>query len=346
MNTERPPLSEPRRVENPFAVGELSRPTGAAGAMTGLVAVEQQRAIAEVQARMIMARATPRDPIRAMELITNDCCRVSLAESAFFSYQRGGTDIEGETIRLLEAIAQRWGNISSGIKEMARHGEYSDCVAYAWDLESGYYDERQFQVRHWRDTKGGGYRLTDERDIYESIANFGQRRKRAVLQTVIPGDVIEAAGEQCRRTMAAKADTSPDGVKKLVEAFAEFGVTVAQIEARIQRRLDSIRPAQMVGLRKVFNSLRDGMSEAGDWFTAVPLAEPKPTPADPDPAPGGGKGRGRPRREAGPANPPGDETPTQASPAPAAEGLPPAEPANVGRQSTDRAAAARGLAFD
>jgi hypothetical protein len=49
-------------------------------------------------------------------------------------------------------------------------------------LETGYYDERQFQVRHWRDRKqGGGYQLTDERDIYELIANFGQRRKRAVL---------------------------------------------------------------------------------------------------------------------------------------------------------------------
>lgn len=262
----RPALVTPRAA-NPFSAGEVA--AAAPRSDGALVAIEQQRAIAEVQARMIIARTNPRDPIRAMERILNDCTRPSLAESAIYQYARGGTDIRGPSIRLAEAIAQRWGNIASGIRELARHGEHSECVAYAWDLETGFYDERQFQVRHWRDTRSGGYLLTDERDIYELIANFGQRRKRAVLLTVIPGDVTEAATEQCERTMEARADTSREGVAKLIAAFAEFGVTVPQIEARIQRRIDTIRPAQIVMLRKIYNSLRDGMSERADWFEAM-----------------------------------------------------------------------------
>ena len=276
----RPALVAPRNA-NPFSAGEIA--VNASG-NRGVVAVEQQRAIAEVQARMIIARANPRDAIRAMELILNDCTRPSLADHAIYQYARGGTDIRGPSIRLAEAIAQRWGNIASGIKEMSRSGEYSECVAYAWDLESGYYDERQFQVRHWRDTRQGGYQLHDERDIYELIANFGQRRKRAVLLTVIPGDVTEAALEQCARTMHAAADVTPEGVRKLVDAFADFGITQPQIEARIQRRLDAIRPAQIVMLRKVFTSLKDGMSEPGDWFEAVvspPADDAAPAQAEP-----------------------------------------------------------------
>lgn len=292
-----PTLVEPRAA-NPFTAGEIATNPGAGG----LVSVESQRAVAEVQARMLIARANPRDPRRSMDLILNDCTRPTLANSAVYQYARGGTDIRGPSIRLAEAMAQKWGNIASGIKEIARHGGYSECVAYAWDLETGFYDERQFQVRHWRDTRQGGYQLSDERDIYELIANMGQRRKRAVLLTVIPGDVTEAALEQCERTMRADADTSPEGVKKLVDAFAELGVTQPQIEARIQRRLDAIRPAQVVMLRKVYTSLKDGMSEVADWFDAVVLAEPGAETAPAQQS----RRRGRPPKQAGTTTTPPD----------------------------------------
>ena len=39
-----------------------------------------------------------------------------------------------------------------------------------------------------------------------------------------------------------------------------------QLEKRIQRRVDTITAAQMVGLRKIYNSLKDGMSTRSDWF--------------------------------------------------------------------------------
>lgn len=327
MASTMPPLAEPRSEANPFTAGEVAanaRPAGAGG----LISVESQRAIAEVQARMMIARSNPRDAMQAMDFILNDCTRPTLAKAAVYQYARGGTDIRGPSIRLAEAIAQRWGNIASGIKEISRHGEYSECVAYAWDLETGFYDERQYQVRHWRDTRQGGYQLTDERDIYELIANFGQRRKRAVLLTVIPGDVVEAALQACERTMTAKADTSPEGIRKMLEAFAEFGVTQPQLEARIQRRLDAIRPAQVVMLEKIYNSLRDGMSQAADWFDAVPEPVPADQPAPPpqqrvanhEPRSGSG---GRSRRAAGSSSPP-PPPPSDPPPPP-----PPAEPTRV-----------------
>jgi hypothetical protein len=246
---------------NPF--GASSAP---AVQMTGLVSVEQQRSVAEVQARMIIARANPRNPIASMDAILRDCTRVTLAKGALYQYARGGASVSGPSIRLAEAMAQRWGNIASGIKEISRSDGYSECVAYAWDLETGYYDERQFQVRHWRDTKGGGYRLTDERDIYELVANMGQRRKRAVLLTVIPGDVQEAAVKQCEDTLNTNADTSPEALQRMVGAFGHFGVTKEMIEKRCQCRVEAIRPAQVVQLSNIYQSVQDEMSSAADWF--------------------------------------------------------------------------------
>lgn len=242
--------------------------------LSALGNAEAQRAVAEVQARMIIARGNPRDPIRCMDLILADCQRPSLAQLAIYQYARGGTDISGPSIRLAEAIARRWGNLATGIKEVARQDGYSECIAYAWDLETGYYDERQFQVRHWRDTRQGGKALTDERDIYEMIANMGQRRKRAVLLTILPADVVDAAREQCERTLHATADTSPDALRKMVGAFREIGVSQAQIEKRIQRRMESITPAQVIHLRKIFVSIKDEMSKPEDWFEPTAWTQP------------------------------------------------------------------------
>ena len=221
--------TQPLAARNPF-----SNDVRTASNVGALANAEQQRSIAEIQARMIIARSNPRDQVTCMDAILRDCTRPSLAAGATYQYAKGGGPVSGPSIRLAEAIAQRWGNIASGIKEVSRSGGYSECIAYAWDLETGYYDERQYQVRHWRDTRQGGYAITDEREIYELIANMGQRRKRAVLLTVIPGDVVEAALEECERTMSTNVNTSPEALKRLMEAFAVFGVTKAQIEKRCQ----------------------------------------------------------------------------------------------------------------
>ena len=70
-------------------------------------------------------------------------------------------------------------------------------------------------------------------------------------------------------TMRTKADTSPEAIQKMLQAFEAFNVSKEQIEARIQRRVDAIQPAQIVSLKKIYASLRDGMSKAEDWFEQI-----------------------------------------------------------------------------
>lgn len=234
-----------------------------------LVEVEQQRALAEVQGAIILAHKFPRNQIEAMDRIMVACQRPGLAEQALYSYARGGTEITGPSIRLAEAIAQNWGNLQFGIKELEQRNGESTVEAFCWDVETNVRQVKSFQVKHERHTKKGSYKLEDPRDIYEAVANQGARRLRACILGIIPGDVIDAAVNQCEQTSKAKADTSPEALKKLVDAFAAYKVTKEQIEKRIQRRLDTITPAQLVQLRKIYNSMKDGMSGPGDWFEAV-----------------------------------------------------------------------------
>lgn len=262
-------MNELVRTNNPFS----SAPVAAAPSNNAIAQSDQQRAIAEVQSALIIARANPRDPIAAMDKILNACTRPTLADSAVYTYSRGGSDVTGPSIRLAEAMAQSWGNMQFGIRELDQRNGESTVQAFAWDVETNTKREITFQVPHMRYTRNGSKRLEDPRDIYEMIANQGARRLRACILAVIPGDVTEAAVSQCEKTMKAKADTSPEGIQKMVSAFEPFGVSKEQIEARIQRRLDAIQPAQVVSLKKIYASLRDGMSVASEWFEVTVAPE-------------------------------------------------------------------------
>src|SRR5690349_331414 len=81
----------------------------AQGALTSIAA---DKAVAEVQAMLTIAKRFPRDEARAYQKVQTACQRPMLAEAARYTYNRGGSEITGPSIRLAEAIAQLWGNIT------------------------------------------------------------------------------------------------------------------------------------------------------------------------------------------------------------------------------------------
>ena len=247
-------------VANPFGnvTGNLSANIGTTQAST--------HELAEMQAQIFLAKQFPRDQRQSTENILTACQRPGLANVAVYSYARGGTNITGPSIRLAEEIARNWGNLECGWNELEREFDKSKVRAFAWDKQTNVLKTLVFYVPHYRTTRLERKRITDERDLYELLANQAARRMRNCILALIPGDVIDAAVDQCQRTMVTHVDISPESIKKLVDAFSAFGVTKAQIEKRIQRRIDAITPAQFVKMREIYTSLNDGMSDPADWF--------------------------------------------------------------------------------
>ena len=247
------------------------------------------RAAAEVQGQMVIAKRFPRDQRQARDRIIQACQRTRLAEQAAYQYPRGGQKITGASIRLAEVMLQNWGNMIAGIVDLGHHydsGEpFAEAEAYCLDLETNVRNSTTFRVSLVRHTRQGTTILTDPRDIYEQIANQGARRKRAMILATIPGDIEEEALEQCQTTVEATIDVTPEGIKSMLAHFAsEYGVTKEQIETRYGRRADSLEAAELIAMRNIAKSLRDGFSAPGDWFPAEKQAreaEPKkPEPAD------------------------------------------------------------------
>ena len=158
----------------------------------------------ELQGMVYSAKQFPRDQFAAYQRIKQACERKTLAAIACYEYPRGGQKVTGPSIRLAEVVAQNWGNMTFGVVELEQKVGESTCMAYAWDIETNVRSEKIFTVKHERKARGATQKLDDSRDIYELIANMGARRQRACILAVIPKDVVDAAVEECDKTLAGK----------------------------------------------------------------------------------------------------------------------------------------------
>lgn len=226
------------------------------------------REMEEVKGQIFMAKQFPRNIFQAEQRILDSCKRPSLAEVAMYSYPRGGSKVTGPSIRLAEVLAQNWGNISFGIKELEQREGESVAMAYAWDLETNVRQEKVFTVKHSRQARGKLQKLTDPRDIYELVASSGARRVRACVLGIIPGDIVDNAVNQCEKTLQGTSDLPlRDRVASMLDYFKEtYGVTQEMIEGRFGYNADSFTEIDLVNAKAIINSLKDGMSKKEDWF--------------------------------------------------------------------------------
>ena len=228
----------------------------------------------EVQGQIVMAKKFPRDENSARNRILTACQRKKLAEQAEYEYTRGGSKVSGPSIRLAEAMAQNWGNIDFGFVELEQRNGESQVMAYAWDLETNTRQTKIFSVPHIRETKKGNYPLTSSRDIYELVANQAARRVRACILGIIPGDIQEEAIEQCRKTLVDREEKPlVDLIQSCVRtAETTYQVPQESLEKYIGCKAEAFSMNDLIRLKKVFNSIKDGMAKREEVFE-LPGAE-------------------------------------------------------------------------
>lgn len=232
----------------------------------GLVQSTEARAVAEVQSAYVIAKKYPRNQHESYSNIIDACKRPFLAEQAMYAYPRGGSLVTGPSIRLAEAMAQCWGNLDCGVREISQGNGVSLAEAYAIDLQTNTRVTKTFHVPHVRDTKKGRVKLTDARDIYEMVANQGARRLRACILGILPGDVVEAAVEQCKKTLQNGEVPLADQVRKMVTSFNDLGVKVEHLETRLGHKLDATIPQEIVTLKAIYKSIKDGFAPRDEYF--------------------------------------------------------------------------------
>ena len=278
-------------------------PTGVAASES--TKVEQQRAIAEVQAAVLVAQQIPRDLSRCLADLEQSCRQMSLAERAFYRYSRGGQQVTGASVHLAREIARCFGNMDYGIKELSRdphageHGQ-SEMMAYAWDQQTNVRQSNSFIVPWERHSRQGVSGLTDPRDLYENNANMGARRMREAIFAVVPTWITERAEQWCHETIQRGTGDKPFAqvVSEMVAWYAGRRVTKAMLEAKLGRPSDQWTPPDVATLRVIATSLGRGETSIEAEFPDMPVTaedlapapkqqrKPAPPPADVDPATG------------------------------------------------------------
>ncbi|MFC9987810.1 hypothetical protein ACFXKV_10100 [Streptomyces globisporus] len=204
-------------------------------------AVEQSRAVAEVQAAIYVARQFPREIGRARNTMQAACQSMALAGKAFYRFPRAGGAVEGSTIHLAKALAQSFGNLQYGVTELRRDDDYrqSEMQAWAWDVENNTRHVLTFIVPHARFAKGKVEALIDLRDIYENNANNGARRLREAIFATLPDWFVEEAEEICRQTLNhGGGKPLPERIEGAIQVFAGLGITVDRLEQKLGRKRD------------------------------------------------------------------------------------------------------------
>lgn len=261
-------------------------------------AVEQSRAVAEVQAAVLVAQQVPRSIGVARTAMIESCQMLGLAERAFYRYNRGGTVVAGPSVHLARELARCWGNVQYGIVELRRDDDHaqSEMMAWAWDVQMNTRSSNTFIVPHMRDKKGGPERLVDLRDIYESNANMGARRLREAIFSILPPWFTEEAKELCTKTIErGDGKPLPDRVEGAIRAFERIGVTAERLEQKVGRTSDRWTQFDIAQLVVTHRSIERGEVAVEDEFpqrrvtvaevTAAPTAAPAAPAASGDVTP-------------------------------------------------------------
>ncbi len=225
----------------------------------------------EIKASMLMARSMPRSEEAALQKLMRACERASFAEGAVYRFPRGGTQIDGPSVELAREAARCWGNIRYGMRVVSKDEDWIHVKGYAFDLESNVYMEIEDRFRRLIQRKGKGWVEPDERDERELTNRRGAICERNAILKVLPKDLIEDAQRRADATMEAVSkkelgESREDAIKRTVASFDKIGVTVEMLEKRLRHPLGICTVEELVEIRKIGASIRDGNSKREEYF--------------------------------------------------------------------------------
>lgn len=229
----------------------------------GAVAVEMERAIAEVKGQLYLAKSFPRDLASIHAEAMESASHLSMAMQAFYSVPNRGA---GLSIKAAEELARIAGNFQYGHRELSRSEGKSEVEVYARDMEKNNYSTRQITVLHVIDTKNGPRTLKDQADIDNRIANVASKQVRGRILALLPKWLVRDFEDRCKQTLAGESvEPVSSRVRKMTQAFTKYGVTPKHLEDYLGHKLDDTTLDDLTNLIGIFNAIKEG-AKVSEYF--------------------------------------------------------------------------------
>jgi hypothetical protein len=243
------------------------------------------RARGEIEAAVYLSANKPREEYAAVLSLEKSCRRPGFAERAMYRFPRGGSEIKGMSVVFAREAARCWGNIRHGIRITQSDEIYTQVTGFAWDVESNTYVENESKFKNLVQRKVATNRRgangrpeyetqwvkPDERDYRELVNKHGAICVRNAILQLIPADIVDSMFDLVEDTV--RSDTKSGGktkeeqIKYLVSRFDEFGVTIAMLESYLGHKLAECSTEEIVELKQIGISIRDGNSTREEYFS-------------------------------------------------------------------------------
>jgi len=191
--------------------------------------------------------------------------------------------VEGLSIRAAESLANRWANSAYGAEIVSDDGTLVTIAAVFMDYEHNTRHVVQRRVnRFYKAAKGGVREFSPDR--FETIvsANISKCLREVILRSL-------PAGLKKEYEQKAKATNASKDIRKrrslMVKAFAELGITKAQIEEKFGL-VSKMKHADLDTITGIYNAVRNGEVPKEEVFTVKSEAK-RAEPAQPNLTPKG-----------------------------------------------------------
>jgi hypothetical protein len=275
MAEANPPIDP--EVENvDKKTGEVVSMAGTGRELAAAGVASEREAV--VKAKFAMAQHRPRDFDAVRIALLKSCKRPLFAEGA--EYEKpvgGGKKARGASIRFAEEALRCLGNIDVQMQTIYEDDEIQKIRVDVIDLESNASISTEHMLRkvvERKQLKKGqeaissrinsyGERVylvqaTDDDMLNKTNAAVSKGMRNGVMR-LCPSDLAEEALEQCRATKRDRDAKDPEGARKrLIDGFADLGVSPESLKAHVGQDLGSLSPAQIGELRNLYRALNDG----------------------------------------------------------------------------------------
>lgn len=234
----------------------------------------QQKAI--VEARYKMALARPRDLDMVRQKMLKDASRPSFATVAIY-HKPVGNGIEGPSIRFVESAIRNMTNILTETSTVSEDDERRVIRVAVSDLETNTYFSQDVTVTktverrklpqgekpiRMRANSNGQpiyiLHATDDEILNKQNALISKAVRTLGLR-LIPGDLVDEALFEIKKTMAQQDRQDPDAAKhRIIDAFAQLGVSVEALKEFVGHELSALTPNEIQLLRTTYTSIKDG----------------------------------------------------------------------------------------
>lgn len=219
---------------------------------------------AEIDQQIATARKYPRSIKRfrdeAMAMVT---LSESVAESCIYALPRDKKVIEGPSARFAEVILSAWGNNRAGARVVDDRGDFIVAQGVFHDLERNVAITYEVQRRI---TNKEGRRFNADMIGVTANAACSIAIRNAILKG-IPKAFWEDMYNEARKVIMGDIKTLANRRASAVEAFQRYGVSAAQICAKLEAQgVEDIGLDHLVTLRGILTAIKEGDTTAEETF--------------------------------------------------------------------------------